>query len=128
MLVAESQQMAVPIKDDVGAQTPAPSAGPPPETVATFWRAFGSKVPSDAIVLASSTTVEPGMLRNALDRQVGPAAVAGRAFLFFVDLAPEANWAHACAYAFVSLTGATAWCSAEWPPHPSVVLKRQVRP
>jgi hypothetical protein len=51
-----------------------------------------------------------------------------RAFLFFVDLEPEANWAHACAYAFVAETGETAWCDARWPPRESIPLIRKDRP
>jgi hypothetical protein len=49
------------------------------------------------------------------------------AVLFFVDLEPEANWAHSCAYVLVAETGETAWCDARWPPYasiPPIVCKR----
>ena len=41
--------------------------------------------------------------------------IASPAFMFFIDLEPEANWAHRCAYAFVSGVW-TSWYDAEWPP------------
>lgn len=39
------------------------------------------------------------------------------ALVFFIDLNPDANWAHECMYLFIdTLSNQYAFCKAEWPP------------
>ena len=104
------------------------SPGPPASVVDHFWKAFGGRVHANGIVLASTEELNPNTVKNALELPVSCKGAPSSAFLFFVDLDPAANWAHACAYVFIARTGETAWCEAEWPPHESVTLKLQTRP
>jgi hypothetical protein len=99
-------------------------AGPPAEIVAHFWETFGHEVPSYAIVSASATELDTNSVMTAFDEPLKFPGVPARAFLFFVDLDPYANWGHICAYAFVSTLKETFWRNAESPPHESIILKR----
>lgn len=105
-----------------------PPTAIPAAVVEHFWKTYSSKIPKQAIVLASTNEFDRKAVRTALDKPLDLGSVPTRAFLFFVDLEPEANWAHACGYAFVSKGKEVAWCDAEWPPHASIALKLQARP
>jgi hypothetical protein len=104
------------------------SAGPPATIVDHFWRIFGGRVPANSIVLASIEELDPNTLKNSRGLSVSCKGIPSSAFLFFVDLDPEANWAHDCACVFIASTGETAWCAADWSPHESITLKLQARP
>jgi hypothetical protein len=84
-------------------------------------------VPANGIVLASIEELDPNTVRDALESPVSCRDAPSSAFLFFVDLDPEANWAHDCAYVFIASTGEIAWCAADWPPHESITLKLQAQ-
>lgn len=127
-LAGETGQLVLPGEVGGSAAAGDPPAGVPAMVVDHFWKTFADKIPAHAIVLASGREIEPIAVRNALDKPLTTGVALTRAFLFFVDLEPEANWAHACAYAFVSAAKDTAWCEAEWPPHASIDLKLQARP
>ena len=125
-LAGESDQLVLPVETSTRETAGDPPAGLPTAVVDHFWKTFRDKVPAHAIVLAAANELEPIAVRNALDKSLSTEVTLARAFLFFIDLEPEANWA--CAYAFVSPSGETAWCEAEWPPHASIALKLQARP
>ncbi|MBI4703582.1 MAG: DEAD/DEAH box helicase family protein [Deltaproteobacteria bacterium] len=127
-LAGETGQLVLPVEGAARVAAADLLAGPPESVVEHFWKTFGGKLPAHAIVLASIEELDPKAVRNALDRSVAVSTAPARAFLFFVDLEPEANWAHACAYALVSAAKETAWCEAEWPPHASIALKLRARP
>jgi len=126
-LAGETGQLVLPTEpeDREGSDPP---AGPPEDVVEHFWKVYSDKVPQGAIVLASDVELETKEIRNALEKRLNPSEAPPRAYLFFVDRAPEANWAHPCAYAFVSAAKEVAWCDAEWPPHASIALKLQAKP
>lgn len=96
----------------------------PKEVENHFWKIYSHRIPSKAIVMASMKEVDPKDITTAMGNHI---IVDGkspeRSYLFFIDFNPEANWAHNCAYIFVSRKGKTIWCSAEWPPHISITLK-----
>jgi hypothetical protein len=127
-LAGQSGQLVLPLADAASAAADDPPADPPASVVEHFWKTFGSRVPANGIVLASLTELDSGNFRNAIGVPVSCGGPPAKGFLFFVDLDPEANWAHACAYVFVASTGETAWCPAEWPPEESTKLKLQARP
>ncbi|MDA8408866.1 MAG: DEAD/DEAH box helicase family protein [Treponema sp.] len=104
------------------------ASSPPVNLSDLFWKTFGDRVPSGALVMASKSVLSPKTVKNALDRLIAPDASSEEAFLFFIDLEPEANWAHACAYAFVSAERTGDWYEAEWPPQTSIDLVVQGRP
>ena len=126
-LAGETGQLVLPTEPE-DREVPDPPAGPPEGVVKHFWKVYAAKIPQDAIVLASDVELETERVRNALEQRLNPSNAPPRAFLFFVDLTPEANWAHACAYAFVSASKEVAWCDAEWPPHASIALRLQAWP
>jgi hypothetical protein len=128
VLAGETGQLILPISESQATRAATPPAGPPQEVVAAFWRAFGKQLPKGALVLTAAAELDPRTVRTALDHTVCGDYALARAYLFFVDLEPEANWAHSCAYVFVPTAGEAAWCEAEWPPHASLVVKTQVRP
>jgi type III restriction enzyme len=128
LLAGETGQLILPMGGADTMRSAAPAVGPPQAVADAFWRAFGARLPKGAIVLATGAEVDPKTVETALERRVCPESRMSPAFLFFVDLEPEANWAHSCAYAFVPPTGEPVWCEAEWPPHASINLKPQVRP
>jgi hypothetical protein len=127
-LEGPTAQLVLPEVGASGAVLSDPADGPPAAVVASFWRTFGDSVPAAAVVLASTSELDPRTVRTALDQSLPLQDVPVSAFLFFVDLQPEANWAHACSYAFVSPAGEAVWCEAEWPPEPSIRLALQHRP
>jgi hypothetical protein len=127
VLAGQTGQLVLPIEDSAHAALVDAHVGPPTEVVEHFWQTFGSRVPASAIVLSSTEELEPTAIRNALDKPLSIVSALPRGFLFFVDLEPEANWSHACAYAFVSACEETVWCEAEWPPHALIALRLQAR-
>jgi type III restriction enzyme len=126
-LSGQKAQLVLPLSDKARTAADDPPAGPPASVVNYFWKTFGSRVPANGIVLASTEELDPNTVKNALELPVSCKGVPSSAFLFFVDLDPEANWAHACAYAFVARTGETVWGEADWPPHESIKLRLQAR-
>jgi len=127
-LSGETGQLVLPVETAVRTGADDPPAAIPTAVVEHFWKTYSSKIPKQAIVLASTDELDPKAVRTALDKPLDLGSVPTRAFLFFVDLEPEANWAHACGYAFVSQGKEVVWCDAEWPPHASFALKLQARP
>jgi type III restriction enzyme len=125
VLSGETGQLVLPL---AGFARTDSDSGPPDAVVELFWNRFGPKVPASAIVLASREALAPEGVQDVLNQPLSFKVMKTRAFLFFVDLEPEANWAHACAYAFVAETGETAWCDARWPPQESISLIRKGRP
>jgi hypothetical protein len=128
-----SQAHQDPGRSKPGKETPAAlgagtGLGPPAVVVERFWKTCGERVPEKAGVFTSATLVDAARVRDALGNPLLSKGFPSPAFLFFVDLEPEANWAHACAYAFVAETGETAWCDARWPPRESIPLIRKDRP
>lgn len=75
----------------------------PENVIRMFWNSFGSYVGSDAKVYGR---------RISLDM-----------CLFFVDMQPEANWGHSCAYALVNGCGVRSLHVAEWPPDEDIMKK-----
>jgi type III restriction enzyme len=108
---------------------PPPANGPPPEVTARFWSLYGQRVRLGVIVAASRQELDPMAVRDVMNAPILQAkGLPSSGFLFFVDLNPEANWAHPCAYAFVGTEGKTDWQEAEWPPHSDLSLKTQEMP
>lgn len=95
---------------------------------AIFWKIFGDKIPPEVPVLSSIKEVDPREVRTALNQALPIRTAPKRAFLFFIDFEPEANWGHRCAYAFVNAAGESSWYEAEWPPLRVDALKLQNRP
>lgn len=82
-----------------------------------FWEVEGSRVPPSALVFAVTGQVKPTDLCDARLRPIPNLRAPGSAAaLFFVDLAPGANWAHPCRYVFVDEDGDTYETDHDWPP------------
>jgi len=101
---------------------------PAASVIAKFWETFDHRVSTEAEVFAFAEPVAPNAVRDAMRRPLGHAPDIGPAHVFFVDLKPDANWGHDCAYAFVSRDGKTAWCDASWPPDESFELEPVTHP
>ena len=101
---------------------------PVASVIAKFWETFARRVSTEAEVFAFAGPVAPNAVRDALQRPLDHAPDIGSAYVFFVDQKPDANWAHDCAYAFVSRDGKTAWCDASWPPAESFELEPVTHP
>lgn len=82
----------------------------PENVIRMFWNSFGSYIGSDAKVYGRKISMDM--------------------FMFFVDMQPEANWAHACAYALVHACGVRSLHIAEWPPDEDIMKKMKpvIRP
>jgi hypothetical protein len=106
---------------------PEPVTKPPRKVTDAFWRTFGGRIPDGAVVLASTTEINPKSVQTVLKNQ-GFGDTKTSAYLFFVDLEPEANWSHPCMYVFMPVTGEPTWYTAGWPPDDTIVLKPQARP
>ncbi|MFA6109172.1 MAG: DEAD/DEAH box helicase family protein [Candidatus Latescibacterota bacterium] len=128
VLAGETGQMVLQVETPILPSPTAGSTGPNAAVVGQFWKTYGDRVGAQAVVLSSLQALDPQEVKTALDHRLSLERAPASAFLFFVDLEPEANWAHACAYAFVSPAGETAWCQAEWPPRASIELRLQGRP
>jgi hypothetical protein len=113
----------------------------PAEVTALFWRAawpsIVSSMPSgaeEAVVSMNLTPVLPmraldamghpiidsGVCRRgeigALVKMLGMPADGCKVYQFFIDKEPQANWAHACAHAFVMPPSWYYVCHGQWPP------------
>jgi hypothetical protein len=128
VLSGETDQLVLPVEGTDRAAAVDRAAGPPAALIEQFWGTFGSRVPANAVVLASAGEVAPRDVRTVVDKALPTGPAPSRAFLFFVDLEPEANWAHACAYVFAAVGKAAIWHEAEWPPHASIELRLLARP
>ncbi len=93
------------------------------EAIIGFWEAFRHRIGSEAAVFTFAQPVDPSTLVDAVRQNLVEAPDIGPAHGFFVDQQPDANWAHECAYAFVTDDGATIWCNASWPPDESFALE-----
>ncbi len=96
---------------------------PPPETTRRFWALFGDRIePHHEVSVAEGRALLEGV-RDAHDRPV-PAldGLSGEAALFFVDLAPDANWSHPCAYVAFPAVGEPVWAEHFWPPAEDIRL------
>lgn len=101
---------------------------PPRKVSQRFWRAFGSRIGTDDRVSALGA-LDLAKLVDARGERVAGLPAFTKAWAFFVDQAPDANWAHPCAYALLdTATDANAWCKAEWPPSDDLQTEDLPRP
>jgi hypothetical protein len=103
---------------------------PPPAIVELFWDRFGPGIDDRSDVFAAEGRVLLEEVRDAHDRPLPSlAGRSGEASLFFVDRAPEANWAHPCAYVVVPRTGGEPTrAEHDWPPSEAIRLVPLTRP
>jgi len=89
-----------------------------------FWETYGREIPKGARVFFRS--LEPRVI-DAMGRSFPPTME----FFFFVDMEPEANWAHSCVYSFVTVfweKASSYWCGSEWPPRDTTGFEEIRRP
>jgi hypothetical protein len=112
-----------------GAGDPRWMLDPPPEFIRRFWELFAARIdPHQEVSIAEGRVLLEGV-RDAHDRAIpGLGSLAGEAALFFVDLDPEANWAHPCAYVALSIDGEPIWAEHRWPPSEAIRLVPLPRP
>ena len=85
-----------------------------------FWQYFGDTVESGMRCYALGK-LAPSELMTLRGKSLPILPAFEQAWIFFVDMAPSANWGHACAYAFIDAkSGQPAWFKALWPPTPSI--------
>lgn len=107
---------------------PGASSDPPAEVIARFWQAFTGRVEPEARVFALGQ-MEPAQLTDVRGEHVQGFDAPGKAWVFFIDQAPDANWAHSCAYAALGVASdQNMWASAEWPPADNWLLEDVPRP
>jgi hypothetical protein len=88
----------------------------PKEAEDTFWLSFGAKLPPGAKVFVSKTAESPRTFLDARGALLSCIPSAMLAHLIFVDLYPEANWAHDCLYVFAVSGGNLFAVAHNWPP------------
>lgn len=94
------------------------------DDIKRFWLSWGQSLPKEALVFDCGTLKLP--LMNCLGRVIFHTAMAENR-LIFVDLVPDANWAHPCAYCFITPTG-VVWRDEKWPPSSDVPMTPIERP
>lgn len=89
----------------------------PPNAEATFWTSIGKVIPKDAKVYVSSKAESPKDFLDAMERTPEAIPSAEQAYVIFVDLYPEANWAHECLFVYVVSDGSLFAVKHDWPPN-----------
>jgi hypothetical protein len=97
--------------------------GPSEDIVDFFWETYSDKVSTNNTILVSKTKLKSEEIKDIYGHTFDTINIPTYSYLFFVDLFPEANWAHKCAYVFISKNKEFVWLDAEWPPHDSIKLK-----
>jgi hypothetical protein len=88
-----------------------------------FWKEFGDRIDEHRDVFAAEGRVLVEALRDVHGRPIpGGEGLSGEGWLFFVDLAPPANWAHPCAYVVLRPDADSAWLTHRWPPDDTICL------
>lgn len=96
---------------------------PPTAVRERFWKEFGKRIEEPHTVFVAEGRVLLEALRDVHDRPIpGGEHLSGEGWLFFVDLSPEANWAHPCAYVVLRPSAAAVWLTHRWPPDETVRL------
>jgi hypothetical protein len=102
---------------------------PPAEVRQRFWAKVGIKIEPQQVVSVAAGAV---LLEAVLDLhdQIPPGLEGrtGQAWLFFIDLAPLANWSHPCAYVLMRTDEEPLWITHRWPPSESIRLEALPRP
>lgn len=95
-----------------------------------FWNEYGARVTPDQSVFVAEGVVPLDLVLDLHDRPL-PALGdlrEGDAWLFFVDIVPEANWGHPCAYVLFFPSGESRRIEHRWPPSESIRLIPLARP
>lgn len=101
----------------------------PDDVVRRFWDEFGNQIPKHASVSVTTTEVYLKSVKDAMGMYIHSDSVfPENGFVFFIDMEPEANWGHDCAYASVPICGNTHWVKRNWPPAESLVMVSVTRP
>lgn len=84
---------------------------------ARFWKYASEGLTPEHQVRASRVPLLAGCVVDVMGAPVFEIALNDfKAFLFWVDEEPMANWAHRCRYVLVSENGTVVSVSREWPP------------
>ena len=93
------------------------------DAVKYFWKTFIDKIPNGVLEYISETELEISKLKDVMGNPLYPIDTGDlKSFLFFVDIEPNANWTHKCAYAIISDAKENAWYEHFWPPEESIKL------
>lgn len=90
-----------------------------------FWAIFGEVLPPGSKVYKSKGPVEG--VKDALEKALPTLKEMPPATMFFVDIEPEANWAHQCLYVFVLDTSNFFTVRHNWPPKDMTIME-QIQP
>lgn len=86
------------------------------EIVQNFWNALGVFIPPSAKVYVSKEKIAPSLLRDAINRPILQPAKDDPIHYIFVDMEPEANWAHHCLFALALSPSDFFVAQHDWPP------------
>jgi hypothetical protein len=128
------ERTVVPIEQEVfglrrGSGGPLWILDPPPEVRRLFWEKLGPRIePQQEVSVAEGTVVIEAVLD--LHDQIPPGLEGhtGSAWLFFIDLVPEAGWSHPCAYVLLRVGEEPLWVDHRWPPSEAIRLVPLPRP
>jgi hypothetical protein len=102
---------------------------PPLEVRRGFWELYGPSIERGHEVFVAEGRVLLEEVRDVHERALpGLGDRKGEGALFFVDLDPDANWSHPCAYILMPANGEPVRLAHDWPPSESVRLVPLPRP
>lgn len=80
-----------------------------------FWTSIGLALPPESKVMLSQEEKLPGLFLDVLGHAAPVVPSDVPYHLIFIDLEPEANWAHRCLWVFAG-AGSLYAVQNEWPP------------
>ncbi len=92
-----------------------------------FWTSIGLALPPESRVMLSQEEKLPGLFLDVLGHAAPVVPSDAPYHLIFIDLEPEANWAHQCLYVFVLDTSNFFTVRHDWPPKDMTIME-QIQP
>ena len=80
-----------------------------------FWTTLGLALPPEVKVMVSKEERLPGLFLDVMGHAAPVVPPDVPCHLIFVDIEPEANWAHRCLWVFAA-AGSLYAVHHEWPP------------
>ena len=93
-----------------------------------FWATIGLALPPEVKVMVSKEERLPGLFLDVMGHTAQVVPPDEPCHLIFVDLQPEANWAHECLYVYVVSDGSLFAVKHDWPPNEKHEMTPMGRP
>ena len=103
------------------------------DAISRFWNERGKQLPPGTDCFVSNEKLIPCNVSNSVGKIIEPNSFDVAGFLFFIDFAPEDDWAHSCSYLFLDPSGKlndeTVFSNGYgWPPHKDIALEKINKP